>query len=379
MASDPCTKLLETWTVHAHANTPTHSLWQDSVRAIHAAVPKHDQQQRPITTAGMLGWGIGEGPVCLAPGRGQGRLCRQAGSNRSRMLLAFLPWHPHHPPARPTQHTVVDWPARCPPAGSGLPGSRRRPATAARCHGACGVHEGAWGHPRRAAGGRARGQPAPTLRCHSPGQGPWCSIAGAARGRQATPSRCGGAGWWWTLPLRSAPPSTACAALRLSLGRSTGGLCRLHGLVVVRGVRAGGSGSLRAPPSLTAVCNRSSTIGLLEGTAQRALAVCQAGAYLHWCVPAGERARAELAPLLSLQRSPAAAAGGSCCGQLPACASEKTLAVVAKRPQVCQARLPKGGHRGGGISDVRRRELLPPAALARRRRALIAAGEAGGR
>ena len=36
-------------------------------------------------------------------------------------------------------------------------------------------------------------------------------------------------------------------------------------------------------PTLAAVSNRSSVVGLLDRCVQRSVALCQAGAYLHWC------------------------------------------------------------------------------------------------
>ncbi len=35
---------------------------------------------------------------------------------------------------------------------------------------------------------------------------------------------------------------------------------------------------------MSVVANRSHVVGLLEGTVRRALATCEAGAYLHWWV-----------------------------------------------------------------------------------------------
>ncbi|GLC45041.1 hypothetical protein PLESTB_001462300 [Pleodorina starrii] len=177
VAADPCTKLLETWTVHSHANVPVSGLWADSLRSLGSLMPRADSLRgnAPITTAGAMLLARGY-PAAAVPPSG-------AGGDHSELLGAYI-------------------------KSLGPQGAAPTLAPDASL----------------------------VLRC---GQ------AGIARGEVA----------------RKAPAAAAAGAA---------------------GAGSASSGSKAPGPSLTVLSNRSSVIGLLEGTVQRALALCDAKAYLHW-------------------------------------------------------------------------------------------------
>ncbi|GIL70377.1 hypothetical protein Vretifemale_1138 [Volvox reticuliferus] len=182
VAADPCTKLLETWTVHSHPNVAVTGLWADSLRALGSLMPRADplRGNAPITTAGA-------------------------------MLLA-----------------------------------RGYPSAAVPANSAGGVHSSLLGAYIKSLGPQGA---APTLipdaslvlRCGQPG------IVREVRKPGTTPS--------------ASVPTLSGTGLSSGNKPLTSTVTR---------------------PSLTVVSNRSSVIGLLEGTVQRALALCDAKAYLHW-------------------------------------------------------------------------------------------------
>ncbi|KAG2453739.1 hypothetical protein HYH02_001950 [Chlamydomonas schloesseri] len=180
VAADPCTKMLETWTVHCHPNTAVSGLWADSLRSMGSLLPRADalRGNAPISTAGALLMARGYPAAAVPPGEG--------GSAQAALLSAYV--------------------KSLGPAGA-----------------------------------------APTL---APDASLWLRTGSAAllrEPRRGAAAAASGSG---------KPPPAAGAV-------SSGG---------------GGGGM----PSLTSVANRSSVVGLMENTVRRALALVDAGAYVHW-------------------------------------------------------------------------------------------------
>ncbi|GLI58867.1 hypothetical protein VaNZ11_000635 [Volvox africanus] len=182
VAADPCTKLLETWTVHSHPNVAVTGLWADSLCSLGSLMPRADplRGNAPITTAGAMLLARGYPSAAVPP--------NSAGGVHSSLLDAYIKsLGPHG--AAPTLIPDASLVLRC-------------------------------------------GQPGIVREVRKPG-------------------------------------TTAAASVPMPSGT---------------GLSSGNKplASAAASPSLTVVSNRSSVIGRLEGTVQRALALCDAKAYLHW-------------------------------------------------------------------------------------------------
>ncbi|KAG2493460.1 hypothetical protein HYH03_008277 [Edaphochlamys debaryana] len=169
VAADPCTKMLETWTVHANPATAVTGLWSESVRSLNSLMPRADalRANAPISTAGA-------------------------------MLIAR------------------GYPEQVVPSGNSATTASARTALLSSYHKALG-------------------------------------------------------------PQGAAPTLEPDATLVMRRGQAA----------LSKDVRKLATGPIKPPPggaapSLTAVSNRSGVVGLLEGTVRRALALCDAGAYLHW-------------------------------------------------------------------------------------------------
>eukprot|EP00198_Chlamydomonas_reinhardtii_P013659 XP_001702996.1 eta tubulin [Chlamydomonas reinhardtii] len=183
VGADPCTKMLETWTVHCHPNTAVNGMWADSLRSMGSLLPRADalRGNAPISTAGALLMARGYPIAAVPPGDG--------GPAQAALLSAYV--------------------KSLGPSGA-----------------------------------------APTL---APEASLWLRSGAATLLREA---RRGAA---------SAPSSGAAGA---GGGKPP----------AAAGTAPGGGGSA----SLTTVANRSNVVGLLENTVRRALALVDAGAYVHW-------------------------------------------------------------------------------------------------
>ncbi|KAG2445658.1 hypothetical protein HXX76_000267 [Chlamydomonas incerta] len=84
VAADPCTKMLETWTVHCHPNTAVNGLWADSLRSLSSLLPRADalRGNAPISTAGALLVARGYPAAAVPPGDG--------GATQAALLSAYV-------------------------------------------------------------------------------------------------------------------------------------------------------------------------------------------------------------------------------------------------------------------------------------------------
>ncbi|EFJ50878.1 Eta tubulin [Volvox carteri f. nagariensis] len=85
VAADPCTKLLETWTVHSHPNAAVSGMWADSLRSLGSIMPRADplRSNAPITTSGAMLLARGY-PAAAVPPSSTG------GSAHSALLGAYV-------------------------------------------------------------------------------------------------------------------------------------------------------------------------------------------------------------------------------------------------------------------------------------------------